>query len=144
MNSQIQNIANRLTKNGCLLVPCTEEELNSIKLMCQESLPESYMDFMKIMGKGAGDFMKGSSVFYDELFDIREGAQDLLCENGLKTLTSDCFVFWMHQGYQFAFFMLGDEEDPNVFFYYEGKAEIEDTKMKFTEFLNMQMQAFGF
>ena len=86
------------------------------------------------MGKAAGDFMKGSDFFYERLFDLRESAEALLeDDNSNFTLPKNAFVFWVHQGYQFAFFNC--ESDNLAIFYYmegEGAKKIYDT---FEDFL---------
>ena len=61
--------------------------------------------------------MRGSSCFYDEIFFLREWAIDLLEEKNFRELPANSFVFWMHQGYQFAFFLPDEGDNPRVFFY---------------------------
>jgi hypothetical protein len=90
--------------------------------------------------------MKGSSAFYNEIFDLREGSIELLYEDGFKDLPDNTFVFWMHQGYQFAFFYLNQGENPPVYFYYEGrtKDDFELVENSFTDFLETQLVMSGF
>ncbi|EDO57344.1 hypothetical protein CLOL250_02154 [Clostridium sp. L2-50] len=55
---------------------------------------------MKCMGNGTGgQFMRGDSCFMNEIFYLKEGANELLIENNSKnTLLDEDFVFWMSQG----------------------------------------------
>ena len=52
------------------------------------------------MGNGTGgQFMRGDSCFMNEIFYLKEGANELLIENNSKnTLLDEDFVFWMSQG----------------------------------------------
>ena len=71
------------------------------------------------MGKYAGSFLKGSMCFYDDLILINEEARLLLKEHSFREMPQKAFVFWMHQGYQFAFFINGEGDDPPVYYYNE-------------------------
>lgn len=54
--------------------------------------------------------------------NLIEDAKILLEENNFpEVLPADAFVFWMHQGYQFAFFRIGEGEDPPVYHFEEGQ-----------------------
>ncbi|RFM27922.1 SMI1/KNR4 family protein [Deminuibacter soli] len=108
-----------LYKSGNLLKPCKEREVKRVEEEYGVRLPSVYIEFLSNMGKGAGDFMLGSSCFYDEIFSLKDWAVELLEENGFRSLPENSFVFWMHQGYQFAFFMLDEGDNPQVFFYTE-------------------------
>jgi hypothetical protein len=45
----------------------------------------------------------------------------LLKEDGAPfSLPMEAFVFFMHQGYQFMFFLADGAEDPEVWYYHEG------------------------
>ena len=144
MNS-IQELVNYLDNKGCRLRGCTSKEIAKIETFFGVELPLAYRDFLYLMGKGAGDFMKGSSVFYNEIFDLREGSSRLLEEDEFKPLPENTFVFWMHQGYQFAFFYLNEGDDPPVYFYYEGRGyeDFEKKEKSFTIFLEKQLALSG-
>ena len=76
---------------------------------------------MRVMGNGTGgDYMGGDSCFMNEIFDLRQGAIELLKENGsVNILTDDDFVFWMSQGCMFCFFKLTEGDNPPIYFYNE-------------------------
>lgn len=98
---------------------CTETEVNVLEKSLLHPLPQAYRNFLLWMGHGAGSFWQGSHCFYEQLVDIQKGAILLLQENNFRQqMPRDAFVFWMHQGYMFAFFRLSEGDDPPVYFYY--------------------------
>src|SRR5882672_9133994 len=99
----IKELESYLILKGCHLIGCSSKEISNIESFFHVNLPEIYREFLLTMGKGAGTYMEGSSVFYNEIFDLREGGLSLLNDDGLD-LPDNAFIFWMHQGYQFAFF----------------------------------------
>jgi hypothetical protein len=65
-------------------------------------------------------------VNFPVLFKLREGAEELLEKDDSPfVLPEKAFVFWMHQGYQFAFFVADGDDDPMVYYYMEGKKTTE-------------------
>lgn len=115
----INKIVEVLQFNNLKLIPCTEKDILVIEKKYGFKLPMTYRIFLKIMGKGAGNFMKGSFWMYDDLQLINEDAYSLLEANTFRELPDNAFVFWMHQGYQFAFFIFGEGDDPPVYYYNE-------------------------
>jgi hypothetical protein len=134
-----------LDSKGCRLRGCSGREIDKIESFFKVKLPVAYKEFLFSMGKGAGRFMEGSSAFYDEIFDIRDGSIRLLSDDNFKPLPVNTFVFWMHQGYQFAFFYLDEGDNPPIYFYYE-QANYDDFIKKensFTDFLEKQLAMSG-
>lgn len=141
----ILDLANILNSKGYILKGCSINEVKKIEKFFNVSLPETYIQFLLTMGKNAGDFMKGSSVFYDEIFNLREDSVILLEENNFISLPENAFVFWMHQGYQFAFFEVGGKSNPPVYFYYEGQNSLffDEKEPTFINFLISQLEISG-
>ncbi len=101
---------------------CTPEEVRALEESIGHTLPLAYKEYLLWMGHGAGRFLAGSSVFYEDLPDRRESAEDLLNENSVSLgLPSDAFVFYGHQGYQFMYFRLSEGDNPPVYYYGEGE-----------------------
>lgn len=98
-------------------------EIERIERKYEVRLPSVYREFLSLMGKKAGDYMLGSSVFFDEIFTLKQGAEELVEENNLEPIPRTAFIFWMHQGYQAAFFKIGDGDDPPVYYFTEGQDE---------------------
>ena len=63
----ITELARYLVAKGYDLNGCSVREIAEIERFYNVKLPAAYRDFLWAMGKGAGAFMKGSSVFYDDL-----------------------------------------------------------------------------
>ena len=139
----LKDLANWLRERGFHLEGCREDEIQAFKdYLGVHDLPGEYLEFLRQMGKGAGPFMEGSSVFYDEIFDLNRSAELLLRENNFRTLPDQSVVFWMHQGYQFAFFKLDEGDNPPIYFYYEGKssADFEIKERSLIDFLIKQLE----
>lgn len=117
----IEKIAQELSRMGNRLRPITKLEIQEIEEKFQVKLPEVYKSFLKTMGKNAGSFMMGSSVFYPDILSLRDWANETLAENGISGLPENVFVFWMHQGYQIAYFKLDEGDNPPVYFFAEGE-----------------------
>lgn len=110
---------------------CSPQELASLTARFGDSLPESYIQFMAVAGNGIEEFLRGSDFEYKRLDDMREAAEQLLREGGLKPLGTSDHVFSMHQGYQFYFFHNG-----GVYYFIEGADNIEKRHDSFEEFFD--------
>jgi len=115
----LDKVIARLNKHGYVLTPCKRYEVANVEEELSIKLPVAYKEFLLEMGKNANSFMVGSSCYYDEILYLKGWADELLEENKFKALPNNCFVFWMHQGYQFAFFFLDAGDDPPVYYYSE-------------------------
>lgn len=119
----MQKVLDILYWHAIKMVPCPKVGINRLVERFGK-FPATYMQFLQTMGFSAGVYMRGSSVFYKEIEDWEDGAIELLEDNDNKLeLPASAFVFWMHQGYQFAFFNLDDGDDPRVYYYTEVKAD---------------------
>lgn len=119
-------ISNKIAKKK-QIQGCTDLEILELEKATGVSFPGYYRQFLKEVGKKAGSFLVGSDFFYNDLFNLKEAAIELLVESGFKIkLPEDAFVFWFHQGYQFYFFHTDSGGDASVYYYCEG--DIEFTK----------------
>lgn len=127
------------------LLPCTAAEVEQLEQQYEIKFPAVYKQFLLTMGKSAGRFMLGSSCFFDELPFLEEGAKELLQENNFKELPPNAFVFWMHQGYQFAFFMPNEGDNPPVYYYHEAHHQTDFIKkeLSLTDFYKIQLAMSG-
>lgn len=139
----MQEIGNIVRKSGSKLVGLEQSKIDRIEENFNVRLPMVYRVFLSIMGKGAGQYMRGSSVFFNEIYLLRDGAEELLKENNFRPLPENVFVFWMHQGYQFAFFYLDQGDDPAVYYYIEGSKESDFVKITDTLTIFFEKQMIG-
>ncbi len=125
--SRMQQLAHDIVAAGFAspedLRGCSRAEIDALQEKFAITLPQLYVEWLTIMGHGAGQFLKGSDAFFPALLELREGAEELLAEAGGKfTLPQDAFVFLMHQGYQFLYFRTNHfDPDPPVTHFIEGK-----------------------
>lgn len=139
--SSLNQIAEYLRKRGENLKPLDEFQIRKIEIEFNAPLPATYRTFLSLMGNGAGNYMRGSSVFFNEIFSLRKWTMELINENGLNPLPKNAFVFWMHQGYQSAYFRLNESNDPPVFYYEEGNRtqDFQLKEKKLTDFFVAQL-----
>jgi hypothetical protein len=103
------------------VVGCSDSEILRIESFVNSTLPKAYKEFLKAMGQVAGDFLSGTDVFMSKLPNLRAWAETLLSStNSAFRLSPDMFVFLVHQGYQFVFFHLNQDDDPPVYGFVEG------------------------
>jgi hypothetical protein len=102
------------------VVPCTEKEVRRLEKTLGFPLPAAYREFLRWMGHGAGNFLRGTDCFYKCLPLLQGWATELLEENeNPVVLPEDAFVFGMHQGYQFVFLRRSDGDNPPIYYYTE-------------------------
>lgn len=115
---QIHEREKSVTLSGC--------SRQDVEQLCATlgALPPSYQAFLFWMGQDGGGFLKGSRVFYNELFTLKKSAEELLVEAQVDTqLPADAVVIWMHQGYQFLFFRTSEGDNPHIHFWHESYKE---------------------
>ncbi|MEH2175112.1 SMI1/KNR4 family protein [Nostoc sp.] len=135
----------QLIFNENQLSPCSDLEIIQFEQQQGITLPSIYKDFLKMMGHGAGKFLRGSDCFYQHLPQIQEWAKELLVENDFpEPLPEDAFVFFMHQGYQFSFFRLSEGDNPPTYSYCEGQQESCFVKSHdtFSDFLAVEIELY--
>ncbi|MBD2515607.1 SMI1/KNR4 family protein [Nostoc sp. FACHB-973] len=135
----------QLIFNQNQLLPCSDLEIIQFEQQQGITLPSIYKDFLKMMGHGAGKFLRGSDCFYQHLPQIQEWAKQLLVENDFpEALPEDAFVFFMHQGYQFSFFRLSEGDNPPTYSYCEGQEESYFVKSHdtFSDFLAVEIDLY--
>ena len=98
---------------------CETYEVVNLEKQLGIFLPEAYKEFLLWMGKDPSIFLRGSEIEYQCLVKIQQRANELLNERDLKPLSYNAFVFYIHQGYQFSYFLLDENEDPDVYFFDE-------------------------
>src|SRR5438034_575581 len=97
---------------------CSESEVTQLENHFGVHLPQTYRDFLKYFGKQAGRLFEGTDCFYEQLWNLRFWAEELLQADAQHFILSrDSFVFSMHQGYEFLYIQTEVGDDPPVFQY---------------------------
>lgn len=115
---------------------CSSEEIEQLENYTKYPLPEMYKQFLINMGHSVGKFFDGTDIFYKAIFENRMAASELLEEDqsDFKLAETD-FVFASHQGYEFMYFSLSENDDPSVYYYIEGAKLPHKKWERFSEFL---------
>lgn len=136
----IETLENLGIASGPMMKGCSKEQVGEIERYAGFELPASYRLFLERMGVYAGQFFHGTDVFFPTMIGMKEAAEELL-EIGAEemdarvTLPDNSFVFAMHQGYQFFFFVKDEDCNP-VYHYMEGNQEITKWSDSFIGFLD--------
>ena len=140
----IENFAQRLLQAGIAtadtLKGCSGAEIADIEATFKVRLPRTYVDYLKRMGKEAGEFIGECSRTVDGFAENRYTADLLLKEVNLK-LPETAFVFVESYGCQFFFFDTADgKDDPPVYRYSEGERKPVKISDTFTRALEMALE----
>ena len=99
------------------------------------TLPISYVNWFNGGGQKCQNLV-GTDVDYPRLSELQEWAQEILEEDKSSfVLPEKSFVFLMHQGYQFMYFICDGCEDPEVWYYLEGDLEPKIKWKCFSEYI---------
>jgi hypothetical protein len=105
--------------------PCSAFEVEELERNAGLPLPAAYRAYLLIAGRQPPSAWVGTDCTVSHLPELRGWAEDLLREGGQPSLPPDAFVFLMHQGYQFMYFLAdGCSDDPPVFYYLEGEPQV--------------------
>lgn len=116
---------------------CKSSEVPALEQRIGYELPDSYREFLLAMGWGAGDFLRGTDIFYPHLESLFQEAKSLLEENSINfPRFNESFVFSMHQGHEFNFFLAKDHKDPPIWQYTEGNNPPQIIWSSFDDFIN--------
>lgn len=123
----LNEVVSLAKENGILLKGVFEADVEKLETDMELKFPNAYKEFLLSMGRDTNpDFLTGADCFYDDLYTLKQSANELLEEDDTSfRLTENDFVFWMMQGMIFAFFKLDSGEDPEVFVYDENSEQEE-------------------
>lgn len=135
----INNILKKIEDLGYKIEGIDNEKIKEIERYYNVALPLDYKIFLSKMGKTGDKFLRGEDCFYDRIFELREYANELLVDDNSEfKLKEEHFVFYSHQGYIFAFFDTSLEENPPIYYYFEGDLEPKIKYDSLTSFLEEQ------
>lgn len=134
-NRDIASFGRELIESGFAtgdsIIGCDSAEIAQIYSFAPEGfpIPDEYQAFLEHMGRKAGTLFRGTDLFYPQMLDAREAAEDISGE--VLTLDNN-FFFGHHQGYKVYFFKRGSGA---VYAYQERASEDEKLADGFIEFL---------
>ncbi len=143
----IQYFSKKLIDSGLVddeapIKGCTAAEIKELEQRENIKFPAVYRAYLEVMGRQAGDFLRGEEHSYPDLLTLKEGAQEILADSEITyQLSPTDFVFWMSQGTQFAFFDTSVGDDPPVFHYREYTAAPTRRHDHLSQFLDYMLDA---
>ena len=115
----------RFRSLGLIRSPCSASEVERLQNDCGLPLPAAYKAYLLIAGQAPPSAWVGSDRAVRHLPSLRAAAETILRESGRPPLPTEAFVFLLHQGYQFFYFVAdGRSDDPEVFYYLEGEPAV--------------------
>lgn len=122
------------------LLGCSIEEFSDLQVSNGVILPRAYQGFLQTLGRGAGDFFRGTDIFFQNVPIPREVVQEMINQDnearGCK-LPAKAFVFASHQDYSFLYFVAReDDDDPPVFLYEEDEGPPRQVAASFTQWFS--------
>jgi hypothetical protein len=126
----VKSLLDGLVTSGALrpddLIGCSPEEIEQVRLDQRVScLPDEYVCFLRLAGRGAGELLRGSDAFYPQLLGIKSDVGALLTDSGAEVaLGAESLVIGMHQGYQAFWIPCITATEPEVVMFQEGDPDI--------------------
>jgi hypothetical protein len=116
---------------------CSEEEIESLEEHYSICLPESYKEFLRIMGKQAGIFFEDSDFLYPDLFGMREKSEKIWKDvRPFVPFGEKEFVFADRLGEQFLYFNAARGEETPVYHYLEMEEQPEKVAENFAQWFD--------
>lgn len=95
------------------LAGLSEDEICGVENRTHLSLPKAYKDFLADAGRSAGRLAEDLDFFYPVNLELRAEAEELILEeDGDYILPPDAFVFCGYQGFDYYFFVCGEDDPP--------------------------------
>jgi hypothetical protein len=141
----IMSFINEITELGYMkpdtIIGCDDREIQEI-MSAQNvmRLPKIYDFFLRKLGKKAGSFLSGDDFLHPSVLELKQELIETLKIRPIAKfqLPEKAFVFWMHQGYQFMYFVLNknnDDDDPRVFYWDDTMQQPEEDFYFFSDLL---------
>lgn len=143
MTDTVARLADRLVEYGLAspdtIRPATVAEVAEVTAdHGVPKLPAQYDEFLRVMGRQAGDLLRGTDFFYPAVLGLDGDGKDLLAENDASHLMpAGALVIGMHQGYELYWLSAAGE----VSWYKEGDQNVHRTWPTLLTFLSSQAEA---
>lgn len=139
MDDKVTAFLRRYEAMGLEGTPASPDEVAALEHQLGMKFPGAYKAFLFILGRDGGSDFIGSDCTIRHLPNLRRGAEDLLRRCGSQyTLPAKAFVFLMHQGYSFFYFVADQtSDDPAVYGYLESDPAPVKKSDSFTAWLTL-------
>lgn len=118
--------------------PCSDNDIALMEREANVALPAAYKAYLLVAGQNPPSAWVGSDCTINYLPKLAAWAEGLLAECNQPALPEQAFVFLMHQGYQFFYFISdGSSDDPPVFYYHEGEPETVKRFERFSDLVDI-------
>jgi hypothetical protein len=118
----VLRLKNKLNQFGIFFIGCSNREIKQLEDYARFPLPVVYKEFIANFGKGTGNYLNDINIFYNDVFENKNSAEELLQEDKSEfNLKETDFVFCSYLGSQFMYFSLLEGNDPPVYYYSEGE-----------------------
>jgi hypothetical protein len=118
--------------------PCTLEEIVEVQASHPVALPPEYEQFLALMGRRAGDLLRGTDFYYPGILGLANAGRELLRDNdALHLLPEGSVILGMHQGYELYWL----EKPGAVRWYKEGHRGVFSSWPSLPAFLSSQARA---
>ena len=156
-----EKLIERLLKIGFVdrseFIPCSEAEIEDLETRNKIKLPESYKKFLRIMGKGAGNFLKSDAweAFYPDFndwlgvgfYNIPEAELELCTQSEIDfslSVPNNFFIFATRYGdFPLGFFADGIDNDPDIYLL-EDESEMKFWGKTFWKFFQDMVEYYEF
>lgn len=140
-------------------IPCSEAEIADLERRNRVKLPEAYKKFLRIMGKGAGGFLKNDhwEVFYDDFVDDWLGIDYFkIPEEEYHECTQEEIDLSLNAPKNFfvfatrladnplGFFIDGVDEDPDIYMTDDYGAEMKFHGSTFWKYIQNMVEYYEF
>jgi hypothetical protein len=104
------------------LVGCDRAAIEALEDELGQVLPASYTAFLEAAGVRAGSFMAGSDIELGRLVPLQ--ARFRSQTRDVPELASNAFAFLGHHDSQYLWFLVGEGDDPIVFYWNEAQPTV--------------------
>ncbi|MFC4157917.1 SMI1/KNR4 family protein [Chitinimonas lacunae] len=119
------------------IVGLSNEEILEVERAQGVRLPAAYRSFLKECGKSAGLFERDADFFYPAIKTLKDELNEMLAEENMDfRIPENAFVFSAYQGYQYCYFLCGEEENPPVYRVDDGEGNFIMISESFTQHID--------
>ena len=143
MIANMRDLADSLIKLGLAskesIIGCTPDQVGEFRrIRGISALPVQYEEFLAVMGREAGDLLRGTDFFYPTILEVGKWGREVLEENNVEHLfLPDSLILGTHQGYIVYWIEPGEPSGP-VRSYMEGEEAVTQTWPSLLDFLTYE------